>query len=197
MKYSTGLTKKAFWFLESKKTAEYILKGLNKEEIIEIAIEKNIYQVESEDRIKTIANTCITRLNSLPKSLIECTLKTDLYTSKILFLIAVMKTDKLFFEFMYEVFRNKIILGDLTIGDKDLNIFFNEKMLQSETVNNWKESNIKRLKKEYIRLLFDAGILENNNDIKKIIIPIIDFRVEENLISNKLNIFLYILNGVK
>ena len=57
-----------------------------------------------------------------------------------------MKTDRLFFEFMYEVFRNKIILGDYSLNDRDINIFFQDKKSQSEIVNNWIDSTVKEIK---------------------------------------------------
>ena len=195
MKYSSGLTKKPFWYLESKKTAKYLLKNMDRKDIIKIAIEENIYQVESENRAKIIGNSCITRLNSLPKVIVEDIIDTDINTSKILVLISVMKNDRLFFEFMHEVFRNKIILGDLKIDDKDLNIFFDDKILQSETVASWKESNIKRLKGDYIRLLSNAGIININKDLNEIVIPLIDIKVEKDLINNNLSSFLHAITG--
>ncbi|MDR0911291.1 MAG: DUF1819 family protein [Methanobrevibacter sp.] len=195
MKYSSGLTKRPFWFLESKKTAKYILNGLNKKEIIEIAINENIYQVESENRVKTIVNAIFTRLNSLPEIIIQDILNTDVSSSKILVLISVMKTDKLFFEFIYEIFRNKIILGDFKIENKDLNLFFENKSLQSEKIANWKPSIIKRLKGDYIRILINAGVLLDNGDIKEINIPLIDFKVEDDLKNNNLSPFLYAITG--
>lgn len=196
MKYVSGV-KKSLWYLESKKTAKYLLKDMNKEDIIKIAIEDNLYQVENQNRAKTIGNTCITRLNSLPKIIIEDILNTDINTSKILVLISVMKTNRLFFEFMHEVFRNKIILGNLKISNKDLNLFFDEKIMQSETIANWKESTIKRLKGEYIKLLSDAGVIAIEEDLRKITLPWIDFKVEEDLKNNKLNSFLYAITGEK
>ena len=196
MKYVSGV-KKSLWYLESKKTAKYLLKDMNKEDIIKIAIEDNLYQVENQNRAKTIGNTCITRLNSLPKIIIEDILNTDINTSKILVLISVMKTNRLFFEFMHEVFRNKIILGNLKISNKDLNLFFDEKIMQSETIANWKESTIKRLKGEYIKLLSDAGVITIEEDLRKITLPWIDFKVEEDLKNNKLNSFLYAITGEK
>ena len=57
MKYTTSLTNSSFWFLESKKIAELILEDYSKEDILELAIEDNIFQVESENRIKKITNT--------------------------------------------------------------------------------------------------------------------------------------------
>lgn len=193
MKYSSSLMKKPFSYLETKKTAKYVLNNLKREEIIKIAIEENIYQLNSENRIKEIGNACIFRLNSLPKIIIEDIINTDISTSKILVLISIMKTDKLFFEFMHEVFKNKIILGDLIITDKDLNIFFDDKALQSEIIVNWKESTIKRLKRDYIKLLSHAGLISLNGGLKKIIIPFIDLKVEKDLINNNLSTF---LNGI-
>ena len=46
MKYSAGIVSKSFWFLESRKTARYILEGLKRQDIIELAVKENIYQVE-------------------------------------------------------------------------------------------------------------------------------------------------------
>ncbi|MDR0912203.1 MAG: DUF1819 family protein [Methanobrevibacter sp.] len=197
MKYSSGLTKKPFLYLETKKTAKYILSDFKREDIIKIAIEKNIYQVENENRSKVIGNACVSRLNSLPRIIIEDIINTDINTSKILVLIAIMKTDRLFFEFMHEIFRNKIILGDLTLNDKDLNIFFDDKALQSETIANWEESTIKRLKKDFIRLLRNAGVISDNTKFHEIIVPLIDLNVEKDLINNDLSSFLYGVTGKK
>lgn len=97
MKYSAGLISKSFWYLESKKTAIYMLKGLDRKQIRNIAIEENIFQVESEYRIKRMTNDIYTRLKSLPDIILEDLVKSDIATSKILVLISIMKTDRLFF----------------------------------------------------------------------------------------------------
>ena len=105
MKYSAGLVSKSYWYLETKKTAQYLLDGLNRKEILNLVIKNNLYQVESEYRSKRMTNAIYTRLNSLPKVVLEAIVNSDIATSKILVLISIMKTDLLFFEFMYEVFR--------------------------------------------------------------------------------------------
>lgn len=195
MKYSSGLTKKPLWFSESKKTAKYMLNNLNRKDIIELAIKNNIYQVETENRAKTIANTCFTRLNTLPKDILKDIIITDLISSKVLVLISVMKTDKLFFEFIYEVFRNKIILGEMFIEDKDLNIFFDEKILQSDIVSSWSDYNIKKLKSSYLTILSFSGLINRENGKNKIVIPIIDYNVEQDLIKNNLDHYLKAITG--
>ena len=43
-----------------------------------------------------------------------------------------MAHDTLFFEFVYEVIRNKIKTGENQYTDADLRVFFNDKQIQSE-----------------------------------------------------------------
>jgi len=195
MKYSAGLISKSYWYLESKKTAKYMLDGLNRKKIVELAISDNIYQVESEYRSKTIANSIYTRLNSLPEDILEAIVKSDVTTSKILVLISIMKTDRLFFEFMHEVFRNKIITGDLTIEERDLNIFFDGKKIQSEIIDKWVYTTIRSLKSGYLKIITESGLY--NYESKEIKLPIFDYKVQQLLLENDLAPYLYAITGEK
>lgn len=197
MKYSAGLVSKSFWYLESKKTAKYILDGLNRQKFVELAIKDNLYQVNSEYRSKTMANAIYTRLNSLSKTLLQAIVNSDVATSKILVLISIMKTDRLFFEFMYEVFRNKIILGDYSIKNRDINIFFQDKKVQSEIIDKWVESTIKRLKSDYIRLISDSGLLRRESNKREIIVPLLNYNVRKILLDNDMAPYLYSVTGEK
>lgn len=197
MKYSAGLISKSYWYLESKKTAKYMLDGLNRKQIVELAINENIYQVESEYRSKNVANAIYSRLNSLPEDILESIVNSDIATSKILVLISIMKTDRLFFEFMHEVFRSKILLGDFLLNDKDFNIFFQEKKVQSEVVEGWVDKTIKKLQSRYLTVLTHSGVLKIDNDKKEILIPFIDFRVKQSLIDNDLTPYLFAITGEK
>ena len=60
MKYSAGIKNISFWLLESKLTAEYILDGLSKEEILDLSLNENLYQVESQYKVKDIWRLPIT-----------------------------------------------------------------------------------------------------------------------------------------
>ncbi|BDZ68758.1 DUF1819 family protein [Methanobacterium ferruginis] len=197
MKYSAGLISKSYWYLESKKTAKYMLDGLNRKQIVELAINENIYQVESEYRSKNVANAIYTRLNCLPKVILEAIVNSDIATSKIIVLISIIKTDRLFFEFMHEVFRNNIILGENTLKDKDINIFFQEKKIQSEIVNSWVYTTIRRLKSEYIKMLIDSGLIKVDSNKREIIKPLIDFKVKQLLLENEMAPYVFAITGEK
>lgn len=195
MKYSAGLISKSYWYLESKKTAKYMLDGLNRKQIVELSVKENIYQVESEYRSKTIANAIYTRLNSLPEVILKAIVNSDITTSKILVLISIMKTDRLFFEFMHEVFRNNIITGDLTIEERDLNIFFDGKKIQSEIIDKWVYTTIRSLKSGYLKMITESGLY--NYESKEIKLPIFDYKVQQLLLENDLAPYLYAITGEK
>lgn len=197
MKYNTNLTNNSIWFLESKKVAELILEDYSKEEILELAITDNIFQVESENRIKKITNVVYKRLNSFPQEVLEYFIRADNNSAKVFVLIAILKLDKLFFEFMYEVFKEHIILGDLTLKDKDFIMFFDNKQYQSDVISNWSDETIKRLERSYGTILSEAGLLNITGNEKEITIPFVDLKFKDILIKNDLGTYLYAIMGEK
>ena len=96
MEYSAG-TSRLFWLSETRKTAELLLNGLSKTEIKELAIKENIYQIRADDRIRRIASVTLNRLESLPETLVQQLVSGHIGTAKLLVLISIMKTDRLFF----------------------------------------------------------------------------------------------------
>ena len=124
MKYSAGIKNISFWLLESKLTAEYILDGLSKDEILDLSLNENIYQVESQYKVKEMPNRLYARLKDFSEESLTYFINGDVQSSKLFVLIAILKNDKLFFEFMHEVFREHILLGNYTLKQSDFDIFF-------------------------------------------------------------------------
>jgi len=195
LKYSAGLASTSFWFIESKKIAELILDGYSKKEIMKMALEENIFQVETDTRIKEIVNGVYRRLNSFPKEILECFMSVDVNSGKVFVLISILKNDKLFFEFMYEVFREHILVGDFTLKPRDFDIFFDNKSFQSEIVDNWADDTVARLKRGYSNMLSEAGVLNTSKKEKEITIPFIDLTLQELLINNNLGPYLNAITG--
>lgn len=195
MEYSASLVSKPFWYLESRETAKYLLNGYDRERLRRTAIEDNIYQVNAEYRIVEIANTTYTRLTTLPLELIRIVAEGDRATAKVLVLISIMKSDRLFFEFMYEVFRVKVHLNDFLLTVKDLNAFFSYKATQSEKVAGWSDASVKKLKPAYIRLLFLAELATETKEGWMIQLPLIDSHTRAVLEDNGLKLYLSALIG--
>ncbi|MFT9495900.1 DUF1819 family protein [Anaerosolibacter sp.] len=197
MKYSAGIVSRPFWYQETKKTAKLIDEGIPNNLLKQKVIEENTYQAPTEYRATQIFNATMRRLASFDDYLIKEVANSDLATSKILVLISIMKTDLLFFEFIYEVFRDKLLLGEKLIQDKDFSIFWSRKNEQSDVVSNWKDYTLDRLKQCYSRILFEAGVLEEPKGERKIMRPVIREDIYQYLIDNGMEAYVVALTGEK
>ncbi|WP_286910871.1 DUF1819 family protein [Clostridium sp. UBA1652] len=181
MEYKSTIKSRPYLYKETKKASSLINKGIKIEEIKEKSIEDNIFQLESEARKKEVASIITARLKELDEYIIDKVENSNVETSKVLVLYAIVKTDMLFFEFINEVYKEKVLLKDLYIRDKDFGVFFQNKREQSEKVASWTEYTFKKLKQVYIRILFESGLISNQKGDKEIKVPIIDNDVKEYL----------------
>jgi len=175
LNYSAGIVSTSFWYLETKITAEYLIEGSTKKDLYELSLNDNIYQVNSEGRAKRVASKLYDRLEKFPEEMLRYFINADSHSGRLFVLISILRGDKLFFEFVYEVFREHIILGDYTLKKTDFNRFFNDKKNQSETVDSWTEETISRMISAYRLFLSEAGLLDTSGDVDKIIVPFVDF----------------------
>lgn len=124
------------------------------------------------------------RVKHLDDKIIELFENSDVYTQKIINLISILEGDRLFFEFVFEVYREKVILGANEISDFDLNVFFKNKEVQSEEVSKWVDNTKKRLGSLYCNFMMEANLLIFDNK-KRIVKPIIlDIELERYLIES-------------
>ena len=77
-------------------------------------------------------------------------------------LTAALLHDTLFFDFVYEVVREKMIIGSDELTDADLRIFFKNKQEQSEKVASFQDYTLHRLGSCYKTQLYESGLLESN-----------------------------------
>lgn len=180
-KYSAGLVSQSFWFVEIKKIIKLIAEGKSEEKIKRLCIEENLFGAAKEYRAKRIFGYIWNRVKKLDKILIELFYNSDLTTQKIINLIAILRSDRLFFEFMFEVYREKNILGIPTIEEADVNIFFNNKEVQNDDIAKWTDETKHRLRSIYFNYLTDANLLTIINKQKMITTPILDIALEHYL----------------
>lgn len=183
LKYTSILKSRPYFYLELKKAASLIYQGLSIENIVNKAIEENLFAVNSEARKKEIASTIANRVKELDPFIIDEIANGSLQTSKQLAIYSILKTDRLFFEFMKEVYKEKIQLKDFVLMDKDFNVFFRRKAEQSEQVAEWKDYTFYKLKQVYIRVLSEAGFIKTSKKELQIVPQIMEEEVIEHLES--------------
>lgn len=182
--YSSTLKSISYLYPEMKKASMLSLDGYSLEEIKEKAIKENIFMMSSESRKKQIASTIFKRMEVLDEFLIKKIGYGDLDSSKQIVLYSIIKTDRLFFEFMSEVFKEKISLKDNTITDKDFNFFFQGKREQSEQISSWAEQTVKKLIQVYKYLLVESGLAERRKKDLIITRPLIDREIVIHITDN-------------
>lgn len=180
-KYSAGLMSQSFWFIEMKKVIRLIYEGKSEAEIKELCLGENLFGAAKEYRAMRIYGYIWNRAKKLDDKLIELFITSDLSTQKIINLVAILKTDRLFFEFMYEVYREKVILGIPVLEESDINIFFKNKEIQDEGIAGWKDTTKNRLRSLYFNYLIEANLLSVVDKKKMITTPILDIALERYL----------------
>jgi len=164
-----------------KKASMLVLGGYDLEEIREKAIKDNIFMMNSESRKKQITSNIIKRLEILDDYLIQKIAYGDLDTSKQIVFYSILKTDRLFFEFIQEVYKEKINLKNNIITDKDFNLFFHIKKEQSEQINSWTEQTIKKLIQIYKYILVESNLAERRKKDIYVTRPLMDIELVDYL----------------
>lgn len=194
MEYSAGIVSKLLWFVETRETAK-LLQENSYSEVERLVIENNLYQQNKLDRIRREFNCIKNRLQALPEELVKELIKTDVNTAKIIVFISAMATDLLLFEFVYEVYRDKLRMADYKLEDIDFNVFFTNKSKQSEKVEGWSGSAVAKIKQTYGRYLFEAGLIEGTKKNKKICRAYIDQDLRDILMRNNMEKYLIAITG--
>ena len=166
--YSAGAVKHSFWFMEFRKVVSLRWEGKSWEEIKTMNEKENIFGAPTTLRATQIFNTVSARVKSLDDSFYPVFESCDLATQKLFDLVAAMTYDVLFGELVYEVVREKMIIGSNELADSDLRIFFKDKQQQSEKAASWTEATIKRLMASYKTMLFEAGVTNKAKNIREI-----------------------------
>ena len=164
-----------------KKIIKLIDEGKSEEEIKNLCISENLFGAAKEYRAKRIYGYIWNRAKKLDKTLIDLFVTSDLATQKIINLVSILRTDRLFFEFMFEVYREKKILGVPVMEDIDVNVFFKNKEIQSEDIAAWTDNTKRRLRSIYFNYLIDANLLAIVDKQKKITPPILDIALQRYL----------------
>jgi len=195
-KYSSGLVSESFWFVEFKKITKLKYDGKSWDDIRDLCLNNNLLGISKEYRARRIYGYLKNRVDTLDEGLINIFINTDLTTQKVINIIAIAKKNRLFYEFLYELYREKVILGAIALTDSDINIFFKNKQEQDEDISKWSDVTLKRLSSTYMNFLTDAGFLTVIDKQKRITPPIFDIMLESYLKDNGEKQMLKAIRGI-
>ena len=197
-KYSANMIKYSFWFSEFKKVMQLMNKGITLEEIEKMNIEENIFFAPTKIRAVDMFKAVSKRVEALHPAFYPIFELVDVSNQKIINLIAIMQREQLFFDFVYEVYREKIMLDSPVLEDMDIAVFFKNKQIESKDVAKWKDYTLKRLGAVFKTFLIEAGVISSEGiGEREILKPVLDYRIEDALLDNGLSNILSAMTGVR
>lgn len=172
LEHSSSLNGASTLLFELKQVVKLQQSGLSTKEIRSKVVDENVFQFENKGRITRTLPSVMRRAQTIDSTLASLMIEGSVEMSKVINLYAIMKTDLLFYEFMDEVISEKLQNNDYIIEKKDINIFFTTKAEQSDKVASWSVMNTEKLKRAFMQVLYESGMLKNrqSKELNRLII---------------------------
>ena len=171
--YSAKLTGEPFLYEESKIIARYLLDGEDPKELRKRNVEENLIKHKKTSSIERTNSPIFRRLAVFNKDMLYEFVNGDIETSKYLLLYSCMKTDRLISDFVTEVYKDKLILKKEYIERIEIENWFEEKCILSETLRNKSQTTMYKLKQVLMLILVESGIVEKEKERFTIIRPLL------------------------
>ncbi len=171
--YNAKLTGEPFLYNETKIMAKYLIEGESVENLKKRNIEENLIKHKKVASIKRVNSPIFKRLNVMDKDMLEEFIYSDIDTSKYILLYAIMKTDRLVKDFVTEVYKDKLYMKKDYIEKFDIDNWYEEKCILSQTLRERTESTAAKLKQVIMKIMQDSGLVIKEKNRFKIVRPLL------------------------
>lgn len=162
-KYNGGLTREQFLFYEIRIAVKFYLDGKALPEAVKVIKQDNLFQYPTERMISNITKVCYRRLDALGnRMLVEEIANAPTEIAKQINLYAMMRYNRLVWEFMTTVVGEKYRNQDFVFSRRDLNTFFTRLQEQNDNIASWSEQTTNKIKSVLVKSLVEAGYLDSS-----------------------------------
>ena len=179
-----AITAENFYLIEMRNTCKFILKNKLEEDLKNLLKINNILETVSESNFSKKFNTINKRLKSLTDNLKKQIVDTDLTSARFINLYSILCNERFILEFLEEVVKEKYDNYDYCIKESDFSNYIETKSEQSKVIQNWTAEGKRRMLIKVKNFLTEGGYLEKNKDGYKIIKPIVDLAVIDEIKEN-------------
>lgn len=182
--YNGGLTREQFLFYEIRTAASLLTQGLSRKEILSTVLADNLFQFPTERMVSSILTTCFKRIDALDsETLVSELANAPADVAKQINLYAMMKYNRIVWDFMTTVIAEKYRTQEFEFSKKDLNLFFFRLQEQNDAIASWSDSTISKIKQVLTKTLVECEYLDSPKATKLNMISIAP-ELEDELRAN-------------
>lgn len=160
--YSGSLTAEQFLFYEIRIASKLYIQGISVDNAASKIREDNLFQYPTERQISRMTKACYRRLDALNNQiLIQELSSAPVEIAKQINLYAIMRYNRLVWDFMIQVIGEKFRTQDFSFERKDLNTFFSRLQAQDDSVAGWSDNTISKIKSVLVRFLVETEYLDH------------------------------------
>ena len=160
--YNGGLTAEQFLYYEIRIAAGLYNEGKTIEEAIQIIKKDNLFQYPTERQVSRMTRACYKRMDALGNERLRHEIASaPNEIAKQINLYAIMRYNRLVWDFMIGVIGEKYRYCDFDFSRKDLNNYFTRLQAQDDTVAKWSESTINKIKSVLMRILVETRYIDS------------------------------------
>ena len=161
--YKASLTREQFLFHEMRIVAKQMVQGEDLASMIQIIAANNLFQYPTERMTAGMVRACYRRLNLLnSEQLLRNIAEHSVEEAKQICLYAIMKDNRLVWDFMVTVIGEKYRLKDTSFSKMDLNVYFMRLQEQDDWVASWSDSTLAKLKQVLVKMLVENEYLDSS-----------------------------------
>jgi len=193
--YNAKLTGNQFLFLEARAVAVLKTEGLTDDQIKARVIDDNLFKYKTTKSIVKRLNEILKRLRLLDADLLKLLACGPGDSARLINLYMIVKSDRLFFEFINEVVHERLILKTPGLTTLEVRSFLAHKAEQSNVVARWTDGTKENIISAYLTILRQSGFLHGGRN-STLSPPIIPLELEDRFKEKGETYFLNILAGV-
>ena len=160
--YSGSLTAEQFLFYEIRIASKLYIQGISVDNAASKIREDNLFQYPTERQISRMTKACYRRLDALNNQiLIQELSSAPVEIAKQINLYAIMRYNRLVWDFMIQVIGEKFRTQDFSFERKNLNTFFSRLQAQDDSVASWSDNTISKIKSVLVRFLVETEYLDH------------------------------------
>ena len=179
-----AITAENFYLIEMRNTCKFILENKVEEDLKKMLKANNILETVSESNFSKEFNTINQRWKFLTDNLKKQIVDTDLTSARFINLYSILCNERFILEFLEEIVKEKYDNYDYYIKESDFSNYMETKSEQSKVIQNWTAEGKRKMLVKVKNFLTEGGYLEKNKDGYKILKPIVDLAVIDEIKEN-------------